>query len=135
MTPLREAFCAMMATCPGPDATEYCRWARSCDGGDARRLKQYVHDSARAIRAVSDRHSPDRAWLPILDALLAELKTGQVMAAEHVGVLLSARERCALELRAGEIVEAAFVAAEFDADYFETARAVAAVAAILGGGQ
>ncbi len=69
------------------------------------------------------------------DALLAELKTGQVMAAEHVGVLLSARERCALELRAGEIVEAAFVAAEFDADYFETARAVAAVAAILGGGQ
>ena len=93
MTPLREAFCAMMAHYPGSDAIQCCNWARAESG--RRALLSYVRNTARAVRRVGttyDTHPTDVAWLPLLDALIAELTTGNIMPREDANRLLADAE-------------------------------------------
>ena len=93
MTPLREAFCAMMAHYPGSDAIQCCNWARAESG--SRALLSYVRNNARAVRRMSatyDTYATDAAWLPLLDALIAELATGNIMPREDANRLLADAE-------------------------------------------
>lgn len=132
MTPLREAFCDLMATVPGPDATEYTGWARSADPDDARELTSYVRATARAIRVVAGPCHRERAWLPILDALLVELTTGRAMPEADVQRLVARRENDARMLHAREVAEAALdaIGAKYDARDLE--RAASAIQHMIG---
>ena len=135
MTPLREAFCALMATVPGPDATEYTGWARSSDPDDARELLEYVRDSASAIRSVGGRYSVERSWLPILDALGVELATKVPMPEAEAKKLVAQREGLACMLRAREVAETALDAVGANYDDRQLERAADAIQWLVGGGQ
>ncbi len=133
MTPLREAFCALMATVPGPDATEYTGWARSSDPDDARELLEYVRDSASAIRGVSARHSVERAWLPILGALGVELATKVPMPEDEAKKLVAQRAALARMLRAREVAEMALDGAGVEYAAWQLERAAEAIRYSVGG--
>lgn len=133
MTPLREAFCALMATVPGPDATEYTGWARSSDPADARELLEYVRDCARAIRSVGARYHVERSWLPILDALGVELATKVPMPEDEVKKLVAQREALARMLRAREVAETALDALGAAYDDRGLERAAEAIQWLVGG--
>lgn len=134
MTPLREAFCDLMATVPGPDATEYTRWARSDDPDDTHELKRYVETTIRAIRVVAGPYHRERAWLPILEALLVELTTGRVMGGLEVEKLVAAQEREARMLRAREVAETVLDAAGAKHDRYDLERAAEAIQYMLEAG-
>lgn len=135
MTPLREAFCALMATVPGPDATEYTAWARSSDPDEEAMPARYVRYTARAIRSVGGRHHVERSWLPILDALGVELATKVPMPEGEAKKLVVQREVLARMLRAREVAETALDAVGANYDDRQLERAAEAVQWLVGGCQ
>jgi hypothetical protein len=120
-----------MATVPGPDATEYTGWARSGDPDAARELT--VRSTAKAIRSVAGPYHRERAWLPILDALLVELTTGRAMPEADVRRLVARRENDARMLHAREVAETALDAIGAKYDSRDLERAAEAIQYMIGG--
>jgi hypothetical protein len=101
MTPLRQAFCDLMATCPGPDADTYRAWAASFEARDTLRLVDYVTDTIRAIERVG---GEERCWLGTLKELLDELRGGHVRDSGTAALLVVRRRRALAEIRAREVI-------------------------------
>jgi hypothetical protein len=79
-----------------PDATRYCAWDRSEAASDAAQLADYARTTAKNIRQMNrdypGEYDREVAWLPLLDALHAELATGEQMSASEAAVILAAAE-------------------------------------------